>query len=70
MEYKNLKTGIIIDVTSNISGGDWISLKDEKNPVNKPKDVPKQEHQAIAPDTDSKGVTKAQIMQELDAFGV
>lgn len=79
MEYKNVKTGATFSSPCIISGGDWV-LASEKEPkietiveeqpevveiVEEPKAEEQEENTA-----DFEGITKAQIMQELDAFGI
>jgi len=69
MKYKNSKTGVIIDVSSNINGGDWESLTGSKKKAKQT--IPVKKEPVKEPETkDLPGITKAQIMQELDAFGV
>lgn len=71
MKYKNTKTGVVIDVDSAINGGDWVKLD-----ISKEKHVKKEEKPAENPVEKVKkpeqetGVTKKQIMQELDAMGI
>lgn len=76
MEYKNLRTGVVIDTPDIIAGGNWVLESDYKSSeeVN--------EHQEIVVDdkedlnqsnndqNDSEEITKKEIMQELDAFGI
>lgn len=71
MEYKNTKTGVVIDVASKISGGNWVpySEKPAKKVIKKQQPVIKEPVE----ETDSEdiaGVTKEQIKHELDAFGI
>lgn len=84
MQYKNTKTGVIIDVLSVINGGDWVQYDQEFE--NKPEiekvqenDENRQQEEVLSKNTvaDEKtdnptldDITKADIMQELDAFGV
>lgn len=72
MKYQNYKTKVIIDVASRIRGGDWVPA-DENNVQDKVKKTtvnPKPVPDTTSNDDDSEGITKAQIMQELDAFGI
>lgn len=79
MRYKNIKTGAIIDSSFNVSGGDWVPYSselakksieivatDETNSVVDTKQAEEPEENLA----DFDGITRAQIMQELDAFGV
>lgn len=76
MKYKNTKTGAIIDSPCRISGGDWIPYeKGEQKEVPKVEEVDASEEKADEIETAENnesinGVTKKQIMQELDAMGV
>lgn len=81
MRYENLKTGAIIDSSLKIFGGDWV-LSTDKN-INKTPEKQNEEQldktkdQQIQEETleeenlvDFDGITRVQIMQELDAFGI
>lgn len=78
MEYKNTKTGAIIDSPCRISGGDWVLVTNEE-----PKTEELIEKVAIVETptepkadkleentVDFDGITIVQIKQELDAFGI
>ena len=74
MRYFNTLTKATIDTEFKISGGDWV-LEDEleKVVVGTDDDTQKEVEQVSEETTgDEKydSVTKAQIMQELDAFGI
>jgi hypothetical protein len=74
MRYFNTLTKATIDTEFKISGGDWV-LEDEleKVVVGTDDDTQKEVEQVSEETTgDEKydGITKAQIMQELDAFGI
>ena len=80
MQYKNTKTGVIIDIPSVISGGDWVPYNqeaeikqlEENNENHQQEEVP-QKNTVADEKTDNPAlddITKADIMQELDAFGV
>lgn len=74
MRYFNTLTKATIDTEFKISGGDWV-LEDEleKVVVDTVEDNQKKVEQVSEETTgDEKydSVTKAQIMQELDAFGI
>lgn len=84
MQYKNTKTGVIIDIPSVISGGDWVPYNqepekkleieevEENNVIHQQEEVP-QKNTVADEKTDNPAlddITKADIMQELDAFGV
>nr|DAM07016.1 MAG TPA: dimeris T4 recombination endonuclease VII [Caudoviricetes sp.] len=80
MEYKNKKTGRVINTPFVISGGDWIPYNqepeikqlEENNEIHQQEEVP-QKNKVADEKTDNPAlddITKADIMQELDAFGV
>ena len=74
MRYFNTLTKAMIDTEFKISGGDWV-LEDELEKVvvdtvdDKQKEV-EQVSEGTTGDETYDGITKAQIMQELDAFGI
>lgn len=75
MRLKNKKTGAVIDSPFNIVGGDWIKEPVEQNDI--VEDSIQDVNKADEPITNSEegfsemeGVTKKEIMQELDAFGI
>ena len=74
MRYFNTLTKATIDTEFKISGGDWM-LEDELEKVvvdtvdDKQKEV-EQVSEETTGDEKYDSVTKAQIMQELDAFGI
>ena len=74
MRYFNTLTKATIDTEFKISGGDWV-LEDELEKVvvdtvdDKQKEV-EQVSEETTGDEKYDSVTKAQIMQELDAFGI
>lgn len=72
MKYQNTKTKIIIDVSSKIHGDNWIKLGELPNQPPKKNDEKQEDTLDNEPETDNvpKGINKAQIMQELDAFGI
>lgn len=84
MQYKNTKTGVIIDVLSVINGGDWVQYDQEfenkpeiekvqKNDENRQQEEVSETNTVADEKTDNPtldDITKADIMQELDAFGV
>lgn len=74
MRYENLKTGAIVDSSFKIFGGDWVLYDSKKEPVETPS-VEKAPQAVEIPEentgnADFDSITKPQIMQELDAFGV
>jgi hypothetical protein len=75
MKYKNTKTGAIIDSSCKISGGDWIEYvrteigKEVADEVSDENEVEEQIEEQIE-ESAIDGVTKKQIMQELDAMGI
>lgn len=81
MKYKNTKTGAIIYSPCVISGGDWeVVMHNQKGEeIDGNEEVPsteeeaKEEKEEKEEDQDEstiEGVTKKQIMQELDAMGI
>lgn len=66
-KYINTKTGVVLDSPCAISGGDWVDADaipdaptvEEKTPV----------EETSTPDA-APGMTKEEIMNELDALGV
>lgn len=70
MRFYNTKTGAVVDLPLENPGGDWIPVEGDKaQKEEKPaeeKTVPKQKIEEPAQDE----ITKKDIMQELDAFGV
>lgn len=71
MKYQNTKTKIIIDVSSKIHGDNWIKVGELPNQPPKKNDEKQEDTLDNEPETDNvpKGITKEQIMKELDAFG-
>jgi hypothetical protein len=71
MRYKNTRTGAIIDSPCKIQGGNWIEYVEEE-----PEKIIKKveaEEEPVEKDTENEeidGITKKEIMQELDAFGI
>ncbi|MCB6851744.1 hypothetical protein [Lactococcus lactis] len=78
MRYFNTLTKATIDTDFKISGGDWVLENESKEAVvdiqANDADSKKAEQDQVVEesnvDGDYDGITKAQIMQELDAFGV
>ncbi|MBR8675220.1 hypothetical protein QK912_10910 [Lactococcus lactis] len=78
MRYFNTLTKATIDTDFKISGGDWVLENELKEAVvdiqANDADPKKAEQEQVVEesnvDGDYDGITKAQIMQELDAFGV
>lgn len=86
MEYRNIKTGAVITTTSVIAGKNWVQVtnqvvKDEvvntekaadKVPENDDAEKSEQVATEVAEDNSDEfeGITKLEIKQELDAFGI
>lgn len=82
MEYKNTKTGVTFSSPFVISGGDWVlvektkeSIKQEIHQVIDEKRQAEQVEQEVKNESETgdatfDSITKEQIMQELDAFGI
>ena len=74
MRYFNTLTKATIDTEFKISGGDWVLEDELKKVVVDTVDDNQKEVEQVSEETtgDEKydSVTKAQIMQELDAFGI
>lgn len=72
--YRNLKTGAVIDSPYNLTGANWVLesefKKEEVKEVKKevPKPVKKKESKLVDKKVDE--ITKAEIIQELEAFGI
>lgn len=81
MEYKNTKTGVTFSSPFAISGGDWVPYN-SKLAKEEIKIQQAEEPAAISDDAETNhveekavgkvpdGVTKEEIMKELDAFGI
>lgn len=71
MKYQNTRTKVIIDVSSKIHGDNWIEVGELPKQPPKKNDEKQDDVLDNEPETDDvpKGVTKEQIMKELDAFG-
>ncbi|WP_347979344.1 hypothetical protein [Lactococcus formosensis] len=83
MQYKNKKTGVVIDTPCIINGGDWAPHVEKTKKVVEVEEVQKEqedtkpvEQEVVVEEPEEttddvpEEITKAQIMQELDAFGV
>lgn len=80
MRYKNTKTGAIIDSSCKIAGGDWVPFeKTEQEAIEvenievEAEDKNEENSVTVVSEEDSStidGVTKNEIMQELDAQGI
>lgn len=73
MKYKNTRTGVVIDTRCVVRGGEWVSL--ENLEVTNNQEIPEAPQEEIVEEKDEvieglESITKKQIMQELDAFGV
>lgn len=72
--YRNLKTGAVIDSPYNLTGSNWVLesefKKEEVKEVKKevPRPVKKKESKLV--DKKTEEITKAEIIQELKAFGI
>lgn len=75
--YRNLKTGAVIDSPYNLTGANWVLEsefeKDQKEEVKEvkkevPKPAKKKESKLVNKKVDE--ITKAEIIQELEAFGI
>jgi hypothetical protein len=71
VKYKNTKTGAIIDSPCKIKGENWIEyVKEEPEKIIKKVET---EEEPVEKDTENEeiaGITKKEIMQELDAMGI
>lgn len=82
MEYKNMKTGATFSSPCVISGGDWILAEEESLTTIEPqtgsqyediKQVETEKNISASTAENSEefdGITRVQITQELDAFGI
>lgn len=82
MQYKNKKTGIVIDIQSKLSGDDWEILENNKIIQQDPgpaEQTENSEDTGISTEvpedtptgnTDIDDINRKDIMQELDAMGI
>lgn len=81
MKYRNIRTGVVIDTPCTVSGGNWVLedkqtdntviINSEEIAPNVSNEVPiENEEQQEQNSTDQDEITKAQIIQELEAFGI
>ena len=74
MRYFNTLTKATIDTEFKISGGDWVLESELEKVVADTADDKQKEVEQVSEETTGDetydGITKAQIMQELDAFGI
>ena len=74
MRYFNTLTKATIDTEFKISGGDWVLESEMEKVVVDAVDDNQKEVEQVSEETTGDetydGITKAQIMQELDAFGI
>ncbi|WP_455257321.1 hypothetical protein [Peptoniphilus asaccharolyticus] len=74
MVYINKVTRAVIDSPTPISGGDWVLREQEKREepavTTETATNTDEETEAEVTEKDIDGLTKADIMQELDAFGI
>lgn len=74
MRYFNTLTKATIDTEFKISGGDWVLESELKKVVVDTVEDNRKEVEQVSEETTGDetydGITKAQIMQELDAFGI
>ena len=73
MQYKNKKTGVVIDTPCIINGEDWVPHVEKNKKV--VEEVQKEQEAVVeeleeTTDDVPEEIKKAQIMQELDAFGI
>lgn len=82
MDYTNIKTGATFSSPCVVRGGDWVLAEEgqlkttEPEVFSQPEDVKqvdtKDDVSTVTPENteDFDGITRVQIMQELDAFGI
>lgn len=78
MRYKNTKTRAIIDSPCKISGGDWMEIKEALEKTAEENRTVEENEEVTVEVTEEKeeeieeidGITKKEIMQELDAMGI
>lgn len=74
MRYRNTKTGVVIDSPCFISGGDWVAeettIAIEVEAKHVEVKVKEKIEKVEVPEESIEGITKKEIMQELDAFGI
>lgn len=81
MRYRNTRTGVTIDVASVIAGKNWVPVAEiekqappleiEEEQIFDSEDYQEmEEKEEVETNTGFDKITRAQIMQELDAFGI
>lgn len=82
MEYKNMKTGATCSSPCVVRGGDWVLAEERQLKTTEPEVFSQHEDikqvgtekdistSAAENTEDFGGITRVQIMQELDAFGI
>lgn len=68
MKFKNTKTGVVIDLTAPISGGNWVAIGEvEEKPAPKVKPEVEIKQEQEVPETDDFDLTKMTV-DELKTF--
>lgn len=75
MKYKNSRTGVVIDTPCFVKGGNWKAFDEtveDAIPTNESEERPVESVQIDdeTNESNSGGVTRKEIMQELDAMGI
>ena len=71
MKYKNTRTGVVVDSPTLVSGGNWVPYEPGQETVKVVEEPVKEEmvEEVEEPEDDVDGLTKAQIIQELESLG-
>lgn len=69
MKYLNKRTGAIIDSPSPISGGDWVEYDGKETVAKAPTETKNEEAEKVVEES-STDLTKAEIINELEALGI
>lgn len=84
MEYRNIKTGAVITTTSAIAGKNWVQVTNQVAKEKVPENDDTEESEQVATEVEEEpetevaednsdefeDITKLEIKQELDAFGI
>ena len=70
MKFKNTKTGVVIDLTAPISGGNWVAIGEvEEKPAPKVQSEVEIKQEQEVPETDDFDLTKMTV-DELKTFAI
>lgn len=69
MKYLNKRTGAIIDSPSPVSGGDWVEYNGKETVIKAPTETKNEEVKKPVEESSTE-LTKAEIINELEALGI